>query len=424
VLHTRREFLRTSLATSAALAATPMLLARPFAPHARRSAPLRILVLGGTGFLGPAIVEDAQRRGHDLTLFNRGRREVAKGTTPEKATRLYGNRDPEKFAEDPKPDGPKGLSQLAQAIADGSRWDAVIDTSGFVPRIVKASAELLAPAAGLYVFISTLSVYASNENPGMDESAPLGTIADPTVETMGAQFENYGPLKALCEQAAEAAMPGRVLNLRPGFIVGVRDDTDRFTYWPVRTWEGGEMLAPGAETDPVQFIDVRDLAAFILDSIEKRTTGVMNVTGPAGGTTWGALLGACAKATQAVQREPANQVWVPWEFLRTQGVGPGGQLPIWIPPEGDYAGFHRRSNARAVAAGLRTRPAHETCEEILRWWPGEVERRTRVTREMQEAARAEGREPPNMPDPAALRTGLARDRERAIIEAWRASRSK
>ncbi|MDX2130719.1 MAG: NAD-dependent epimerase/dehydratase family protein [Planctomycetota bacterium] len=411
--HTRREFIKVSLASSAALALTPTLLA-----GVERRKRLRILILGGTGFLGPAIVEDALKRGHELTLFNRGKREKTKGTSFDDVTKLYGNRDPNKHAEDPKPEGPKGLEQIEAAVKAGTKWDAVIDTSGYVPRIVKASAELLAPAASHYAFVSTLSVYAKNDTPGMGEDAPLGTLADPTVETMGAQFENYGPLKALCEQAAEAAMPGRTLNVRPGYIVGVRDDTDRFSYWPVRTSQGGEMLVPGSPDDPVQFIDVRDLAAFILNAVERKVTGPINVCGPVGGTTWGALIDACEQSVRRMHREGATKVWIPADFLATQELGPG-ILPIWIPPEGEYAGFHRRSIDKAVKAGLTTRPAADTCAEILGWWPGEIERRTRVTKEMRDAAIAEGKEPPKMSDPTRLRTALPEGREAAVIAAWR-----
>ncbi|GJQ30040.1 MAG: hypothetical protein HBSAPP03_19240 [Phycisphaerae bacterium] len=407
----RRAFLQASLAASAALAFTPGALARP------RRKPLRILILGGTGFLGPAIVEEAQKRGHELTLFNRGRREKTKGTTFDFATRLHGNRDPDKHAEDPKPEGPKGLAEIADAIAKGAKWDAVVDTSGYYPRVVKASAELLAPAAGMYVFISTLSVYASNEKGGMDEAAPVGVMPDPTIENMGPQMSYYGPLKALCEQAAEAAFPGRTLNLRPGYIVGVRDDTDRFTYWPVRTSQGGMMLAPGTPDDPVQFIDVRDLAAFILHGIEHKTAGVMNVTGPVGGTTWGKTLDACAEASRRLTHAPAERTWVSASWLEANGPKEG--FSIWIPPTGEYAGFHQRSIARAVAAGLTTRPAADTCAEILSWWPGELERRARVTQEMIDAAKARGEAPPPMANPALLRAGPSRDSEAEVLARWK-----
>ncbi|CAG0963216.1 2'-hydroxyisoflavone reductase [Phycisphaerales bacterium] len=415
---TRREFLQASLAASAALAVSPMAFAHP------GRANLRILILGGTGFLGPAIVEDAQKRGHDLTLFNRGRREKTKGTSFDGVTKLHGNRDPEKFAEDPKSEGPKGLSEIEEAIKGGAKWDAVIDTSGYYPRIVKASAEMLAPAAGMYCFISSVSVYKSNDKANEDESAEVGKLADPTVETMGAQFENYGPLKALCEQAAEAAFPRRALNIRPGYIVGVRDDSDRFTYWPVRTSQGGTMLVPGDSKDPVQFVDVRDLAAFILNCIERKTTGVFNVTGPAKACAWGEVIGACDQATRAVGKSPAEKVWISAEDLEKLGPDEGVDFPIWIPPKGEYTGFHTRSIAKAVAAGLTTRPAAATCEEILRWWPGEIGRRTRVTKEMQDKAEADGKPAPQMPDPSRVKTGPTPQREAEVIAKVRAAKEE
>jgi len=416
---TRREFLQFSIAAGAAVSLSPSALARMGV-----RAKLKILILGGTGFLGPAIVEEAQKRGHELTLFNRGRREKTKGTSFDGVTKLLGNRDPNKHAEDPKAEGPKGLSQLEEAIKGGAKWDAVIDTSGYYPRMVKASAEMLAPAAGMYLFISTLSVYAKNDAAGNDEAVALGTMPDPTVENMGPDMSYYGPLKALCEQAAEAAFPGRTINLRPGYIVGVRDDTDRFTYWPVRTWEGGAMIAPGSPKDPVQFVDVRDLAAFALRCIENKSVGVMNVTGPVRPITWGETLDACTQATKNVKREPAEHVWIPTEWLEAENLGPGGAFPIWIPPKGEYAGFHQRSIAKAVAAGLTTRPAVDTCVELLQWWPGEIERRVRVTKEMQDAARARGENPPPGPDPSRLRTGMPREDEARLIAKWRESRPK
>src|SRR5688572_29497367 len=197
---------------------------------------MRLLVLGGTKFLGRAVVEAAVARGHEPTLFHRGL--TNPGLFPD-LEHLRGDRD-------------GGLAAL-----QGRTWDAVIDPSGYVPRIVRASAELLADAVEHYTFISSISVYPSFPTPGMDESSPVGTLEDPTVEDVPA---HYGPLKALCEQAAEAAMPGRVFHVRAGLIVGPNDPSDRFTYWPVRVAKGGDVLAPGSPERPVQIIDVRDLA--------------------------------------------------------------------------------------------------------------------------------------------------------------------
>jgi 2'-hydroxyisoflavone reductase len=234
---TRREFLRTSAATGAAVGLSSTLagvLVNPghllatdaiyLAEPARQ--PIKLLILGGTAFLGPAIVNAAVARGHTITLFNRGK------TNPQLYPEL------EKLRGDRNGD----LEALA-----GRQWDAVIDTSGYYPRVVKMSAELLAPNVGHYTFISSISVYRDFKTPDMTEAAPVGTIDDPTIEEITG--ETYGPLKALCEQAAEAAMPGRVANIRPGLIVGPRDRSDRFTYWPVRIARGGEVLCPGNGDD-------------------------------------------------------------------------------------------------------------------------------------------------------------------------------
>lgn len=432
---TRRMFLSTGLATGVglglagglasglaagggrALAALGSGLGEPGADPkaggeaAGKGGGLKILILGGTGFLGPAVLDSARARGHTVTLFNRGRTEKRKPGQFEDVEKLYGNRDPNLTADEKDPESPKGLKAL-----EGRAWDAVVDTSGYVPRVVKASAELLGPKVKHYTFISTISVYAKNDTPGADESAEVGTMADPTIETMGAQSENYGPLKALCEQAAEAAMPGRVLNIRPGFIVGPNDPTDRFTYWPVRATKGGKMLCPGDGTDPVQFIDVRDLAEFIIRGIEKNTTGVFNVTGPKESLPFKEVVGACLRASGL----DTTPTWVPIDFLQDQGVALGAELPIFIPPRGEVAGFHTRSVAKAVAAGLTFRTADDTCRAILAWWPKELERRKTVTAQMMDEAAKAGKPAPKMADPDKLRAGMTREREREIVAAWEA----
>jgi 2'-hydroxyisoflavone reductase len=305
------------------------------------------------------------------------------------------------------------LSQL-----EGKKWDAVIDTSGYYPRMVKASAELLAPNVKHYTFISSLSAYASNTEPNTDETAPVGTMDDPTLETMGDQFQYYGPLKALCEQAAEAAMPGRVANVRPGLIVGPGDPTDRFTYWPVRVKQGGEVLAPGTPNDPVQLIDVRDLAEWLVLMIEQNTTGMFNAINPGPGElTMGATLEGCREAAKS----NAEFTWVSAEFLELQQVSAWGDMPLWIPPDGEAAGFHRRSNARAVEAGLKMRTVKDTAQAILAWWPNEVERR-RIAIERYKAEQAEAGkpEPTTLPDPERLKAGIAPQREAEVISAWNA----
>lgn len=302
-----------------------------------------LLILGGTGFLGPHTVRAARSHGHKITLFNRGR------TNPQlfpDLTHLRGDRDP-KIGD--------GLRALT-----GRQWDAVIDTSGYVPRLVRASAELLAPNVTQYVFISTVSVYADFTKIGIVETDSLSTLQDETVEKITA--ETYGPLKALSEQAAEAAMPGRVTNIRPGLIVGPGDPTDRFTYWPVRIDRGGEVLAPLPKDAPVQFIDVRDLAQWIIKVIEDGHAGVYNATGPAAKLTMAQMLYGCKAVTASVVRF----TWIEAGFLKDQGVTPWTELPLWLPDE-EQAGLGQVSIERALSLGLTFRPLADTARDTIRW---------------------------------------------------------
>lgn len=301
--------------------------------------------------------------------------------------KLYGNRDPEKFADDPEPTGPKGLESLKER-----QWDVVIDNSGYVPRITRASAELLAPNVKQYIFISTVSVYAKHDTPGADESAELGAMADPTVEDLGPPYENYGPLKALCEQAIEKAMPGRTTIVRPGYIVGPNDPTDRFTYWPVRLDRGGEVLVPGTPDDPVQIIDTRDLGDWTILLAERGTIGVFNAVGPGERLPMKSMLEECRKATSAAP----TLTWVDTKFLEAT---PEVNFPIWTPAEGEYAGFGLRSNARAVKAGLKFRPVADTAKDTLAWFKT-------LPAERQET----------------LKAGPKPDAEAAILGAWRESK--
>lgn len=403
---TRRDFIHTSALAAAALAASGGLATRALArPFAQRSAPLRILILGGTGFLGPACTESALARGHKVTQFNSGRSEERRkdagrpSVVPGGVETLIGNRDPNLTADDrrlaglpddkkhPDPNSPKGLSQLEKAIADGQTWDAVIDTSGYWPRIVKASAELLAPKVKHYTFISTLSVYKNNDKANMDESDELATLADPDLEQMGAQYENYGGGKALCEKAADAAMPGRVANIRAGFIVGPRDSSGRFIYWPVRASKGGEMIVPGKPTDPIQVVDVRDLADFVILCAEQNITGAYNVTGPKPPLTMKAYVEGIIKG---VAPAGTTATWVDPEFLQSNNVEPGGRFPLWIPPEGEAAGFHQRDVSKAVKAGLKFRPIDDTAKATMEWYktvPEDIQKR--ITPAMLDAQEAE-----------------------------------
>lgn len=333
---------RELLALAAAAGAAP-LLGR--GPTDGKPKSLRILVLGGTGFLGPSTIEVALARGHKVSMFNRGR------TRPDLfpgVEKLHGDRDPKKD---------EGLKALEQGT-----WDVVIDNSGYYPRMVGASAQLLAGRAKRYIYISSISAYKEPSPMDGDETAPLAVLADPAVETMGKQYENYGGLKAACEQAAEKAMPGRTCVVRPGFIVGPDDPTGRFTYWPVRFDKGGEVAVPGAPEDPVQVIDVRDLGAWLVRLAEDGAVGAFNACGPEKRMAWGRLIEACRKAAG----QPATPVWIPAAFLKQREQHEG--FPIWAPFEGETKGFHTWSTARAVKAGLRFRPVEATVADTLAWY--------------------------------------------------------
>jgi 2'-hydroxyisoflavone reductase len=335
---------------------------------------MRILILGGTGFLGPACTESALARGYRVTHFNSGRTEQRRheagrpSVVPMGVEQLYGNRDPNKTADDRRHEGeadaakdansPKGLSQL-----EGKTWDAVIDTSGYFPRMVRASAALLAPAVKQYVFISTISVYKDMSTPHLDETAPLRTLEDPATEEMGKDSINYGGGKALCEKAAEAAMPGRVTNIRPGFMVGPRDVSGRFIYWPVRESLGGAMIVPGAPADPIQIIDVRDVADWIIHCIEERIVGIYNVTGPARELSMKGMVEGVRKGVGS----EVSFTWVPNEFLESEKVT-GDRFPLYAPPEGESAGVHHCDISRALAKGLKCRPVPETSKATLEWY--------------------------------------------------------
>ena len=348
----RRQFLQYSLAAAALTACAPGM--RAASGDGRAVSKKKILVLGGTGFLGPAFVTAAQARGHSLTLFNRGK------TRPElfpDVEKLQGDRDPNKG---------EGLKAL-----EGRSFDAVLDTSGYYPRLVGASAALLAPNVGQYLFISSVSAYAKNDTPHADETAATATLADPNVETMGKNYENYGGLKRACEEAAEKALPGRATIVRPGYIVGPEDRSDRYTYFARRYERGGEMLAPGSPSDPLQIIDVRDLAEWLVLLVERNTTGVFNAVGPEKPWNMGEMFAAC----QDITGKDTKLIWVPGEFLLKNGEDGEGALPIWAPAFGTYAGMHLRSNTRAVQAGLKFRSPVVTTRDSLEWFKSQPEER-------------------------------------------------
>lgn len=301
---------------------------------------MKLLVIGGTRFLGRAIVNQALAAGHEVTLFNRGQ------SNPDlysgEVETLIGDRD-------------GGL-----AVLDGRSWDAVIDTCGYIPRLVRDSAENLKDAVAHYTFISTLSVYSDNAQVGQDENSPVGTLEDETVEEVTG--ETYGPLKVLCELAASDAMGvERTLHVRAGLIVGPYDLSDRFTYWPARVARGGEVLAPGAPDRAAQFIDVRDLAAWTVRATEAKLHGPYNATSPAGHFTMSGVLQTCRQ----VSGSEATFTWVSDEFLMENEVGAYVQMPLWVPAE--YTGFDTFNCQKAAAAGLVIRPLSETVHDTLVW---------------------------------------------------------
>lgn len=300
---------------------------------------MNILIIGGTRFVGRHLVESALSRGHQVTLFNRGKSNP--GLFPELET-LIGDRE-------------RDLEKLG-----GRVWDAVVDTCGYYPRVVGLSAQALRGCVNQYVFISTVAVYADLERVGIDEDYPLGTTEDETVEQITG--ETYGPLKVLCEQAVQQAFPAGALIIRPGLIVGPHDPTDRFTYWTLRVARGGKVLAPVGPDELTQFIHARDLADFTLTCIEEKTTGVFNAVGPDDPCPMGELLGTCKR----VSGSDAEFVWVSEEFIAAHQVAPWMELTVWVSTA-DGKGMLQVSNARARAAGLRFKSTREVVRETLEW---------------------------------------------------------
>ncbi|WP_124726798.1 SDR family oxidoreductase [Staphylospora marina] len=315
---------------------------------------MKILIIGGTRFLGRFITREAQRRGHEITLFHRGRA------------------NPGLF-----PDVENILGDRVEAIGllGDRRWDSVIDTCGFVPWAVAPSVRYLKNRTEHYVFVSSISVYADFSRIGIDESSPVDTLPEKKVEELeregyGPYGEHYGAMKALCERLIDREMPGRALHVRSGLIVGPHDYMDRFPYWIHRVARGGEILAPGHPGQPVQWIDVRDLANWILDMAERRQTGVMNVTGPETPLTMGHILEECRR----IAGSEAEFTWVDEEFLLERQVQPWTELPLWLPVnrglsdgEKPPVGFFRVNIDRALQTGLSFRPLSETISDTLQW---------------------------------------------------------
>lgn len=374
---TRRDLFRLG-ALAAAAVSLPALAGAPRAAVVSRAPrPLRILILGGTGFTGPFQVQYALARGHKVTLFNRGQHPSPEW--PGEVEQLFGDRN----------------SGDLKAL-EGREWDVCIDNPTSLPFWVRDAGRVLKGKVGHYLFISTISVYANASRIGINEDDPVAEYkgSDPMAETMEslrADMANlYGPLKALSEAEAFRQFGDRVTIIRPGYIVGPRDETDRFTYWPHRVAQGGEMLVPGDGSDPVQVIDGRDLAEWVVRLAESGTTGVFNAVGPDYTLTTDAIVYGC----HAVTGSPIRFTHVPADFLEAQGV----QLPIWVPAKGSpYSGYGQVDNARALAAGLTFRPFATTVADLLAWFRSLPEERQ-----------------------ATLRAGLPRAREAELLRAWHA----
>jgi len=364
---TRREVLQIAASAAAGTALSSSLTAA-------NSKPKTALILGGTGFIGPHLTEAAQRLGWKVTHFNRG-----------------------KSAE-------HGVSGVETLIGDrkgqldalrGRTWDVVIDDTGYIPKYVKMSAELLAPNVGYCLYISSISAYASLAKPN-DEQSPTGKLSNPDEEEI--TNKTYGPMKALCEQYSVQAFKDRIAVVRPGYIVGPLDSTDRFTYWPVRASKGGEMLAPGTPHDPVQVIDVRDLAAWTMKLVESRITGYFNAVSPPGAYTMGDLITASQHASP---KAGTKVTWVSEDFLAKRWKPEELNLPPWAATKGDLAGLPLTSAKPAEKTGLHCRPLQDTVRDTLAWFQSLPPQRQ-----------------------ANLHAGLAPQKETETLAAWHQSTGK
>jgi 2'-hydroxyisoflavone reductase len=338
-----------------------------------------ILVRGGSGLIGPHLIRNAIERAHTITVFNRG--QSRPGELPEGVEQLIGDRG-------------GNLDALR-----GRRWDVCIDIPARLPSWVRGSAAVLKENVGRYVFISTISVFADMSRPN-DETSPLAKYdgADPyaeTVESLRAKPDMYGPLKAECEREVLREYPGKALIIRPGLIVGPGDETDRFSYWPVRIARGGEVLAPGNPTDAVQWIDARDLAEWTIRMAEQRATGIFNATGPAQPAGMGDML----EGIQSALGADARFTWASTEFLEEQKVAPWSDMPVWLPSTGDDAGMSRTNIDRALAAGLTFRPFEVTVRDTLEWFRSRPAERQTM-----------------------LKAGLSPEREEQALAAWHSRR--
>src|SRR5436190_13360783 len=368
---TRRYFIKVSAAAGGAFGLgikSRILLAQ------KSVKPLRILILGGTGFTGPYQVRYALSRGHTVTTFNRGK--THPGELPKEVEQLIGDRNGQ-------------LDALR-----GRQWDVAIDNPTTLPAWVRDAAQILKGNVERYVFISTVSAYGEPKT-GPDENAPKEQYegADPykdTLEAMKASgYKTYGSLKALSEKEAEKWFPGKTLIIRPGLIVGPRDETDRFTYWPVRIDRGSEVLAPGTSSDPVQFIDARDLAEWTIRMVENRETGIYNATGPSKQLGVGGMLDGIKQA----EKSNATFTWVNEEFLTQQKVDAWSDMPVWA---GKESGIARTNISRALSKGLTFRPLADTARDTLAWFKSLPQDRQ-----------------------SKLRAGLTPEREAEVLATWK-----
>jgi 2'-hydroxyisoflavone reductase len=377
----RRDLFKLTALAAATIALSPLAIAATGnAPIPKAAKPLRILILGGTGFTGPFQVAYALARGHTVTLFNRGQRKAPEW--PGEVEQLLGDRNT------------GDLKSL-----EGREWDVCIDNPTSLPFWVRDAGKVLAGKVGHYLFISTISVYADGSKAGIDESAALAeykgkdAMAE-TQESLRADVANlYGPLKALSEIEARKQFGEKVTIVRPGYIVGPRDETDRFTYWPRRIAQGGEVLVPGDGRDPLQIIDGRDLGEWMVRLAENGTTGTFNACGPDYVLTTDAMLHGC----HAVTGGPLSFTHVPAEFLEKQEIG----LPIWVPRvDSPYSGYGAVSNSKAIGAGLSFRPLATTVTDLLAWY---------------RALPAERQ--------AEVRAGITREKETEVLKAWHAAKA-
>jgi 2'-hydroxyisoflavone reductase len=373
----RRDLIKLGTAAAAAAALPAALSAAPPAP-AKVGRPLSILILGGTGFTGPFQVNYALARGHKVTLFNRGKRPSPEW--PGEVEQLRGDR----------------LTGDLKSL-EGREWDVCIDNPTSLPKWVADAGKVLKGNVGHYLFISTISVYADTSKSGIDEDTGLAeyTGKDRMAETMEAIRADtgnlYGALKAASEREAHAQFGERVTIVRPGYIVGPRDETDRFTYWPHRIAQGGEVLVPGDGSDPMQIIDGRDLGEWMIRLAEAKRFGTFNAVGP----NYRMSTDALVHGVHAVTGGRVQFTHVDLKFLEANNAL--GDFPIWLPANGEYAAYGQVSNARAIAAGLTFRPLATTVDDLLAWFRSQPAERQ-----------------------AKLRAGITREREAELLKAWHA----